>query len=191
MNDPFDLLLALKSVTEAFTHLGTRYYVGGSIASSFHGAMRSTMDVHLLCELDESHVEELLRLIGSDYYASKPAIYDAIRRQSCFNLIHLPTSFKVDVFVSQRRPFDLEVVQRAEFHSLVSSGDLVVPIATVEDVILLKLEWYRIGGEVSERQWDDIDRLIQLSRTNLDQAYLKETAELVGVRDLLDHWLSN
>ena len=89
MNDPDDLLLALKSVAEAFAHLGTRYYVGGSIASSFHGAMRSTMDVDLLCELDESHVEELVRLIGSDYYASKPAIYDAIRRQSCFNLIHL------------------------------------------------------------------------------------------------------
>ena len=65
----------------------------------------------------------------------------------------------------------------------------MVPIATVEDVILLKLECYRISGEVSERQWDDIDRLIQLTRTNLDQAYLKETAELVGVRDLLDHWL--
>ena len=90
MNDPDDLLLALKSVAEAFASLGTRYYVGGSIASSFHGAMRSTMDVDLLCELDESHVEELVRLIGSDYYASKPAIYDAIRRQSCFNLIHRP-----------------------------------------------------------------------------------------------------
>ncbi len=189
MNDPEDLLLALKSVAEAFAHLGTRYYVGGSIASSFHGAMRSTMDVDLLCELDAAHVEELLRLIGSDYYASKPAIYDAIQRHSCFNLIHLPTSFKVDVFVSQRRPFDLQVVQRAELHSLVSSGELGVPIATVEDVILLKLEWYRIGGEVSQRQWDDIDRLIQLTRTNLDQAYLKETAELVGVSDLLDHWI--
>ena len=59
----------------------------------------------------------------------------------------------------------------------------------MEDVILLKLEWYRIGGEVSQRQWDDIDRLIQLTRTNLDQAYLKETAELVGVSDLLDHWI--
>jgi len=100
-----------------------------------------------------------------------------------------PTSFKVDVFVSQRRPFDLQVVRRAELHSLVSSGELVVPIATAEDVILLKLEWYRIGGEVSERQRDDIDRLIQLTRTNLDQAYLKETAELVAVRDLLEHWL--
>ncbi len=96
VSDADDLVLALRPVAQALQSLGVRFYVGGSVASSFHGAVRSTMDVDLVCELAEADVPMLLSRLGDDYYASEPAIRDAIRRKSCFNLIHLPTSFKVD-----------------------------------------------------------------------------------------------
>ncbi len=185
MSDADDLLLALEPVSRAFQILGIRFYVGGSVASSYHGALRSTMDVDLTCELRDADVSEFLRLIGNGYYASEPAIRDAIRRKSCFNLIHLPTSFKVDVFISRERHFDLQTISRAQLSTLNNVHDFKVPIASPEDVIILKLEWYRMGGEVYERQWNDVSRLVKLLGERLDVEYLRQGAEEVGVSDLL------
>lgn len=70
MSDADDLVLSLRPVADAMQSLGVRFYVGGSVASSFHGAVRSTMDVDLVCELTEA---SLPRRLGDDCYASEPA----------------------------------------------------------------------------------------------------------------------
>jgi hypothetical protein len=147
------------------------------------------MDVDLVCELTEADVPSLLGALGDDYYASESAIRDAIRRKSCFNLIHLPTSFKVDAFVSRQRPFDLQTISRAQTGTLGLDDTLAVPIATAEDVIVIKLEWYRLGNEASERQWDDVSRLMALLGDTADLEYLQQASESVGVDDLLQRLL--
>ncbi|MEZ6072539.1 MAG: hypothetical protein R3C10_20325 [Pirellulales bacterium] len=126
-----------------------------------------------------------MRAIGNEYYASESAAIEAVRRQGCFNLIHLPTSFKVDVFVSRRRPFDLEAMQRAEVQRIAVEPRTEFAIATPEDVIVSKLEWYRLNDETSERQWDDVSRLIDLLAGDLDRTCLERAAQSVGVSDLL------
>ena len=138
-------MLALEPVARLLQSRGIRYYIGGSVASSFHGAVRSTMDVDLVCELTEEDVPFLLKQLGDDYYASEPAIREAIRRKSCFKLIHLATSFKVDALVSRQRPFDLQTILRAQIGTLGLEKTLAVPIATAEDIIIIKLEWYRLA----------------------------------------------
>ncbi len=180
-----DLVLALGPIARLLQTLGVRFYIGGSVASSFHGAVRSTMDVDLVCELTEADVPELLKQLAVEYYVSEPAIRDAIRRKSCFNLIHLATSFKVDAFVSRQRPFDLQTISRAQTGVLGLDETLAVPIATAEDVIIIKLEWYRLGNETSERQWDDVRRLMDLLGEAADTKYLQQAAKSVGVEDLL------
>ena len=185
LSDTDDLVLALGPVARILQSLGVRFYIGGSVASSFHGAVRSTMDVDLVCELTDADVPSLIKELGDDYYASEPAIRDAVRRNSCFNLIHLPTSFKVDVFVSRQRPFDLQTISRAQTGTLGLEETLTVPIATAEDVIVIKLEWYRLGNEASERQWDDVSRLMTLLGDAADLEYLQQASESVGVADLL------
>ncbi len=62
---------------------------------------------------------------------------------------------------------------------------LAVPIATAEDVIVIKLERYRLGNEASERQWDDVSRLMALLGDTADLEYLQQASESVGVADLL------
>lgn len=185
VNEMHDLIAAVTPVVNAMLQLGVPHYVGGSVASSFHGAARSTMDVDLVCELSEDDVSSLMRAIGNEYYASESAAIEAVRRQGCFNLIHLPTSFKVDVFVSRRRPFDLEAMQRAEVQRIAVEPRTEFAIATPEDVIVSKLEWYRLNDETSERQWDDVSRLIDLLAGDLDRTYLERAAQSVGVSDLL------
>lgn len=189
MNDVPDLIAALTPVVAALNQLGLRYYVGGSVASSFHGAARSTMDVDIVCELSAEKVSAFVSGFGDDFYISESAVREAIQRKSCFNLIHLPTSFKVDVFVSRGRPFDTSSMDRATEESLGGEPPLEVRIATAEDSIISKLEWYRKTNETSERQWDDVTRLIRLLGSHADVARLTEMAESVGVDDLLKRLL--
>ena len=189
LSQPEELIAALTPVVSAFEELKIRHYVGGSVASSFHGAVRSTMDVDIVCELNLGAVKQFLDRLSSDFYASKPAIDEAVQKQSCFNLIHSPTSFKVDVFISRGRPFDRDCMERCKLETL--SEHLQVPIATPEDSIISKLEWYRAGNEVSERQWDDVTKLIRLLGGQADLEYLEKAAASVGVSDLLDQLINS
>jgi hypothetical protein len=102
-------------------------------------------------------------------------------------VIHLATMFKVDVFVSKGRPFDIEASGRACLEALGESPDAPkARVASPEDTLLAKLEWYRRGGESSERQWSDVLGLLRVRTGRLDFAYLADWARALGVADLLE-----
>jgi hypothetical protein len=61
-----ELLAALKPVADALSKLGTNFFVGGSVASSFHGAARSTMDVNIVANIQRANVDAFLRLLGDE-----------------------------------------------------------------------------------------------------------------------------
>ncbi len=185
MGEIEDLIAALSPVAAALEKHSIPWFVGGSVATSFHGASRSTMDVDLVAELPAELVEELLNELGDEYYGSHQAAKEAVKRESCFNLIHLPTSFKVDLFISRRRPFDREAMSRATNGKIGDEDGLTVRIATAEDAIIAKLEWYRLGNEQSQRQWQDVTRVLSLLGEQADWEYLKSAAMSVGVADLL------
>lgn len=156
LTQPDDLIDALEPVIKLFRELGIQHFIGGSIASSYHGATRSTMDVDVVCSMGMDQVSRFVSNLAGDYYVSLSAAQAAIRSKSCFNLIHLATSFKVGVFVSRGRPSDVESMRRATLGKLGVTRTLEVPIATAEDMIISKLEWFQLTGRTSERQWNDV-----------------------------------
>jgi hypothetical protein len=180
-----DLIQALRPVLAEFERHGISYCVGGSVASSFYGAARSTLDVDLAAELDETSVLRLVESLSNDYYVSKTAAIDALRHKSCFNMLHANTSFKVDVFISRLRPFDRSVQKRSAVQMLGDTEQLPARVASSEDILLIKLEWFRLGNEVSERQWSDVLQVARLQAQRLDRAYLELWASELGVTDLL------
>jgi len=190
VSDTDDLIAALQPVADTLRRLGVRHYVGGSVASAFHGAIRSTMDVDLICDLPEGQVSAFCGAFSDDFYVSRSSVEDAVRRKSCFNLIHLPTAYKVDVFVSRGRPFDLEAMNRATVESLGERGGMSVPIATAEDSVVSKLEWFRLGDETSERQWEDVKKIVAVLGESLDIEHMRRMAASIGVGDLLDKLLA-
>ncbi len=191
MSHDDELVKTLTPVIAAFNRLQVPYYIGGSVASSYHGAVRSTMDIDIVSDLRLQHVESFLTEFLEDFYVSEIAIRQAIARRTCFNLINFGTSLKVDIFIHRGRPFDLACMHRAEKGCIGgANGSIEVPVATLEDTIISKLEWYRLTDETSERQWDDVSRLIRLARGTLDRVYLERSAQMVGVSDLLDRLLS-
>lgn len=184
---PSDASAAVAPVVAAFERLGVAYYVGGSAASSSFGIARSTLDIDLVADLALRHVPAFVSALGTAYYADARMISDAIARKSCFNLIHLPTSFKVDVFAVKNRPYDRVALQRTSKRPIdEATPDVQYFVAAPEDVVLAKLEWYRLGDEVSETQWRDVLGVLTLQRHNLDRAYLSHWAAELGVADLLE-----
>lgn len=180
-----DPLRVALIVTDTFEALGVPYFIGGSLASIFHGLIRTTNDADIVASLAPEHVDAFVAALEGRFYVDAEPIRDAIRRRTSFNLIHLDTSFKVDVYVSRGRPFDRSRFARRLRETITTSPEGSADIASAEDALLAKLEWYRLGGEVSERQWRDVLGIIKTQEVRLDREYLTRWAEELNVQDLL------
>lgn len=180
-----DLLAAVALVVRTFEDLGVDYLIGGSVASSVFGEPRQTVDADLVARLLGRHAEPLGQQLAGEFYADLPAILAAIQKQSSFNLIHLETMTKVDVFVSWRSAFGQSQFSRRQKKTVGQFPPLELYFASAEDTVLAKLEWYRKGGEVSDRQWRDVLGVLKVQARALDQEYLRHWAGELGVKDLL------
>jgi hypothetical protein len=187
-----EITFALKEFADALDQLSIPYFIGGSLASSIHGANRSTFDADVVVDLKTEHVEPLAAMLGSAYYADPNMMRDAIRRRSSFNLIHYPTSLKIDVFIPQDRAFNQRQFERRVKEAVNPQDDDKVEmyIASPEDIILAKLEWYRKGNEVSDRQWIDLMSVVKTQQQRLDIDYMKQMAAEIGIADLLERALA-
>ncbi|HET6594043.1 MAG TPA: DUF6036 family nucleotidyltransferase [Anaerolineales bacterium] len=176
-------------VTQTLERLGIPYAVGGSLASSLHGVMRSTLDVDIVADMQSEHIQSLVEALSNEFYADDEMMRDAIERQSSFNLIHYETAFKVDIFIRKSRAFDQMQLDRRRLSIIASDPDESVYVTSPEDTVLAKLEWYRMGGEVSDRQWRDIIGVLKTRAGELDLEYLRQWASELHVNDLLERVL--
>jgi len=178
-------LCTLAEVLDVLERLGVRYFVGGSFASAFHGMIRTTQDADIMALLEEQHIRPLAESLEKTFYLDTEMMGAAIRQRGSFNLIHRESLFKIDIFVPRLRPFEQAQFDRAEKRRLAEQPALEGWIASAEDVLLAKLEWYRAGGEVSERQWRDVLGILKVQGERLDMDYLRRFAVMLGVEDLL------
>jgi hypothetical protein len=187
-----DLLAAIIPVVEALDRMGVPYYIGGSIASSAYGTARATMDVDMISDLKPQHVPFLSKMLGSSFYIDEDAIIDAIRTRSCFNLIHLETMIKVDVFIAGDEPYSRETFRRRRKDTLDENEDSIqFYLVSAEDIVLAKLDWYRTGGEVSERQWQDVLGVLKVQENLLDRKYLQCWASELKLSALLERAIAD
>ncbi|NLD37636.1 MAG: hypothetical protein GX654_12285 [Desulfatiglans sp.] len=131
-------------------------------------------------------MKPFVRALGDEFYVDDEMIAEAIRRHSSFDIIHCETMFKVDIFVPHPRPFLKSQMSRSQKQTFAFETEISANFASPEDTILAKLEWYRLGGEVSERQWRDILGILKTCSDALNFDYLKKWAIELRVNDLLD-----
>lgn len=176
-------------VTAVLEALGVDYLVGGSLASSLHGRPRATQDVDLVADLQPEHVAGLVTELREAFYLDEPAIREAVERRSTFNLIHLDTLFKVDVFVAGDDPPTRRELERRQRYRLAAGPAGEVAIASPEDIVIQKLHWYRLGDHVSDRQWGDALNVLEVRGDALDLSYMRDLAKEMNVLDLLERAL--
>jgi hypothetical protein len=188
---PLDIIEIIFRVVNVFEKLGVAYHIGGSLASSAFGIARATLDVDIVADIKSKQVTPFVESLREEFYVDAEMINDAIKRHSSFNLIHFETMFKVDVFVLKNRPFDRQAFSRRIQRPVSENGLLQLFFATPEDIILNKLEWFKKGGEVSDRQWSDVLGVMKVQGAELDTSYLKQWAEKLGIFNLLEKALKD
>ncbi len=177
---------AFEPLRSALERAGIRYAIGGSWASTAFGEPRFTNDVDILFESTEQNVECFLGNLPDTFYVDAAEALAAIRRGRPFNLIYMPMAFKFDFFPAAAFTLGTEELDRAIYLSDTGLSRAPAPFVTPEDILLAKLHWFRLGGELSEVQWRDIRGIVRGCANTLDRAYLQQGAAKAGVCDLLD-----
>jgi len=171
-----------RAVLLTLDRLAIPYVIVGSYASNAWGHPRATHDLDVVVELSESAAASLAKALGDDFYVSEEGARRAALIRDMFNLIHIPTGTKVDVWV--RPDTDYERTRWARRVPIQLLGQ-EVSVATPEDTILAKLVWYRKGGEVSDLQRRDAQGVWEVQADRLDRQYLTKWARTLGIEDLL------
>lgn len=182
-NEPIEVTLRVTGILEK---LGIPYVIGGSLASTLYGMIRTTQDSDIVTEMRAEHIEPFVLSLQDDFFIDEEMIADSIQHNSSFNIIHRDSMFKVDIFIPQPRPFQQSQFARAQRQVFELDTEISANFASAEDTILSKLEWYRMGGETSERQWRDILGILKTREGELDIEYLRKWAEDLNVTDLLE-----
>ena len=171
----------LRDVSEKLNSAAIAFMLTGSVAMSYYATPRMTRDIDIIVALDRSDIEKICSLFGADYYVSKEAVAEAVRRKSMFNIIHFESVIKVDFIVLMNTPFAVSEFGR---RSQLTLGDFQTTIISCEDLILSKLVWAKDSG--SEMQLRDVRNLLG---QHCDLGYLRKWAEELTVQDTLESLL--
>jgi hypothetical protein len=181
-----DPILVTAKVTSVLENLNIPYFIGGSLASTLYGMVRTTQDVDIITEMRAEHIQPFVLALRDEFYIDEGMIINAVTQRSSFNIIHQESMFKVDVFIPRARHFLTKQFSRALREILSTAPEVRAVVSTAEDTLLAKLEWYRMGGEVSERQWRDVLGVLKVQMDTLDLDYLHNMAKELKIDDLLD-----
>ena len=183
METPFSVLSEVARILE---EQGIAYVVVGSFASSMRGLYRSTADLDILADIKPEQVKPLVAALQETFYVDEQAVHQAVSQRRSFNAIQFDSVFKVDIFIPRPDDFSQQQLARRQVEKIAPDVEQRIYVATAEDTILAKLRWFRAGGEISSAQWNDCLGIIGTQGEELDVEFLRECADRIGVRDLLE-----
>jgi len=187
--DPRDAR-ALHELVDLLDAVGVRYSIGGSIAASYFGEPRSTVDVDLLVDLGGDSAEELVAALSPAFYVDEELASVAIERHGCFQALHLKSYTKFDLFVAGDSELDREELETRVLQPLEDGTDREVHVASPETIVLRKLDWFRRGDCVSDQQWRDVLGVLKRQGAALDLARMRALADRAALSDLLQRALA-
>lgn len=156
-----------------FNQAGFRYVIGGSVAAIFYGEPRMTDDVDLVVFLNDADIRRLPEVFprAEFYVPPEEVIFAEVARsqRGHFNIIHMNTSFKADVYPTGRDELNAWAFRNKR--PVEYEGETLV-LAPPEYVIVRKLEYFREGG--SDKHLRDIRGMLNVSGEQIDRSALDE-----------------
>jgi len=170
----------IAAIVRALDETETPYMLTGSIASSFHGEPRSTLDVDVVIDPDKAQLDRLVsKFEAPGYYVDRDAAREALAERGQFNVIDQPTGWKVDLIIRKDTAYDEKALARRIRGRILG---IETNFAAAEDVVISKLAW-AFAGE-SERQLRDIAGIVRVSGPSLDMAYIRRWVRRFGLGTL-------
>ncbi|OHB64912.1 MAG: hypothetical protein A2Y77_03935 [Planctomycetes bacterium RBG_13_62_9] len=176
----------IERLADVLDSLGIRYVISGSLASALYGTVRFTRDADITVQAFVPLADRFYELLKDEFYISREAMAGALKSHGSFNIIHFATAFKVDIFIQGASEFEGRVLDRRRMLRLSDMSRRDVAVVSPEDIILLKLRWFRETDCTSERQWDDVLGVLQVQGDALDFEYLAGWAKRLGLEELLN-----
>ena len=172
-----NLLNIFLKVTHTLEQAEIPYMIVGSVASITYGEPRMTHDLDLVVQISPRDAFKLSQLFPEDEYYCPPEeiLRPEILRQGQFNLIHHETGLKIDLVI--RKNTEHAKTEFARKKKVLLGPGQEVWMASPEDVILKKLEYFREGG--SRKHIQDIQGV--LAQTPVDEEYLRNWISSLGL----------
>lgn len=175
---PYELL---KQIVEIMSRLGIPYLVTGSVAAMAYGEPRLTNDIDIVAGIEYKDVIGLLAAFPSEqFYIDEESIREAIRCQKQFNIIHPASGLKIDIIIRDKTPFNDSRFSR--IRRIKAGESFEANFAAPEDVIIMKMHYYREGG--SEKHLRDISGIIKISGAEIDRAYIALWAQKMNLTEV-------
>jgi hypothetical protein len=171
----------LVRVAGALERLEIAYFITGSWSSSLQGEPRSTHDLDVVVALTSDQAGSLLDAFPADrFYVSEPAVRDAIRDRTMFNVLDTHAGDKVDFWLLTGEPWDRARLGRRIRESVFGAN---IYVSSPEDTIIAKLRWADLSGG-SEKQMNDARGVYEVQAGKLDIAYIESWSEKLGIAHL-------
>jgi len=162
-----DLEKLLFDLSKMFEGLKTPYLLTGSLAYNIYSLPRATRDIDVIIELLDKDVPGFIKAIEGNFYFNQNTIYEEVKRKGMFNIIHMHSTYKVDLILRSNDPFEIAKFQRRKSIDLFG---IKVYVITLEDLIISKLRWIQqLESELHKR---DIVALLQ--NPEVDLQYIRE-----------------
>jgi hypothetical protein len=166
-----------RRVSEVLDSATVPYMLTGSFASSYYGVLRATHDIDIVIDPTQQSLKTLVsHLNEKDYYADLKAATDAHRELSMFNALDNQTGWKVDFIFRKSSAYAREAFQRRKG---VNFHETMLFVASVEDVIVSKLEWAKMGE--SARQIEDVASVFKKQHAAVDRPYIEKWITELGL----------
>jgi hypothetical protein len=171
----------LQRVVDILDDCHVPYMLTGSLAAAYYATPRATKDIDIVFETDEAGVDRLVsRLRGAGLYVDLGAAREALRSHGQFNAIDPESGWKIDLIVRKERAFSRREFERRR-HATILGID--ASLASLEDVLIAKLEWSTLGD--SELQRRDVVELLERAWHRIDLEYVEHW---VGQLELQSTW---
>jgi hypothetical protein len=185
LSDPISVVNKLVRV---LNQLEIKYLIGGSLASSLYGVPRATQDVDVVAAITEKQIQKLHELLSVEFYFDIDLAKEAILHASSFNVIDRELLYKIDIFIQKQDDLSFVEMDRRRLYTIDDPGKSIY-LCSPEDIIAHKLYWYKLGNEISERQWNDALNVLKVQKRNLDMEYLTQVCTARGIKNFLDRLL--
>lgn len=175
-----ELVPLLRAIRTALRTSGVPHMLAGSVASAAFGLIRATQDIDIVIDPTAKTLDALLiQFPEREYYVSADAAHTALAHGGMFNIIALESLWKIDFIIRRHTPHgEVEFDRRLPL----DVAGVTFDVATAEDSIISKLAWAAVGR--SARQLEDVRALRTLRAGQLDEAYLHQWIDRLGLTSL-------